>query len=99
MHVCRRPRRCDVALAHAKSRCHSTRAGQSLFFDLEKDPYELKSVYHDPAYASVVADIKKELKRLMDHYKDDGTSVVKFDNPDQPLQKAKGKAKAKLDAK
>src|SRR5207249_925899 len=68
-------------------------------FDLEKDPYELKSVYHDPAYASVVADIKKELKRLMDHYKDDGTSVVKFDNPDQPLQKAKGKAKAKLDAK
>ena len=48
-------------------------------FDLEKDPHELKSVYDDPAYATVVADMKKELKRLMEQYKDDGTSVVQFE--------------------
>ncbi len=33
-------------------------------FDLEKDPCELNSVYHDPAYASVVAELKDELHRL-----------------------------------
>jgi arylsulfatase A-like enzyme len=64
-------------------------------FDLEKDPREMKSVYKDPAYAPVVADMKKELKRLMEQYKDDGTSVVKFANPNPPPAKGKGKAKAK----
>ena len=49
-------------------------------FDLEKDPHELKSVYDDPAYADVVADMKTELKRLMEQYKDDG-KVVKFNPP------------------
>src|SRR4029078_3265544 len=43
-------------------------------FDLQKDPNELKSIYKDPAYASVVADMKTELKRLMEKYKDDGTT-------------------------
>ncbi|MFO0911171.1 MAG: sulfatase [Isosphaeraceae bacterium] len=34
-------------------------------FDLEKDPAELKSVYGDPAYASVVTELKREeLDRL-----------------------------------
>jgi hypothetical protein len=33
-------------------------------FDLEKDPAELKSVYVEPAYASVVIDLKRELARL-----------------------------------
>ena len=33
-------------------------------FDREKDPQELRSVYHDPAYAGVVADLKRELGRL-----------------------------------
>jgi arylsulfatase A-like enzyme len=64
-------------------------------FDLQKDPHELKSVYDDPAYAQVVADMKKELKRLMDQYKDDGTTVVRFENPDQPPPKAKKGKKAK----
>jgi arylsulfatase A-like enzyme len=64
-------------------------------FDLEKDPHEMKSVYKDPAYASVVADMKKELKRLMEQYQDDGTSVVKFPNPNPPMPKGKkGKSKA-----
>ena len=64
-------------------------------FDLEKDPHELKSVYKDPAYASVVTDLKIELKRLMEKYKDDGTTVVKYENPNPPMPKAKAKAKAK----
>ncbi len=33
-------------------------------FDLEKDPHELRSVYHDPAYEAVVTDLKQELDRL-----------------------------------
>src|SRR5262249_43498431 len=66
-------------------------------FDLEKDPHELKSVYKDPAYASVVADMKKELKRLLEQYKDDGTTVVKYENPNPPMPKGK-KGKAKVGA-
>lgn len=42
-------------------------------FDLEKDPNELKSVYDDPSYATVLGDLRKELQRLRDQYKDDGT--------------------------
>ncbi|MEX2174458.1 MAG: sulfatase [Pirellulaceae bacterium] len=68
-------------------------------FDLEKDPREMKSVYDDPAYATVVADMKEELKRLKEQYKDDGT-VVEFErDPNQPPmgkgKGKKGKAKAK----
>jgi arylsulfatase A-like enzyme len=33
-------------------------------FDREKDPHELRSVYDDPAYAEVVAELKQELGRL-----------------------------------
>ena len=33
-------------------------------FDREKDPHELRSVYDDPAYAGVVAELKRELGRL-----------------------------------
>lgn len=33
-------------------------------FDLEKDPLEMHSVYHDPRYASVVCNLKDELERL-----------------------------------
>jgi len=33
-------------------------------FDLEKDPYEMQSVYHDPAYVDVVTEMKEELYRL-----------------------------------
>jgi len=31
---------------------------------LEKDPCELNSVYHDPAYADVVIELEDELHRL-----------------------------------
>lgn len=33
-------------------------------FDLEKDPHELHSVYGDPAYAAIQAELKAELTRL-----------------------------------
>ena len=33
-------------------------------FDLQKDPYELNSVYHDPDYAAVVQELKDEMHRL-----------------------------------
>jgi arylsulfatase A-like enzyme len=33
-------------------------------FDLEQDPYELHNVYHDPAYAELVAELTEELHRL-----------------------------------
>jgi arylsulfatase A-like enzyme len=33
-------------------------------FDLEKDPHELRSVYRDAAYTTVVVDLKRELDRL-----------------------------------
>ena len=42
-------------------------------FDLKKDPREMKSVYADPEYAPVVKELKVELTRLRDLYKDDDT--------------------------
>jgi arylsulfatase A-like enzyme len=39
-------------------------------FDLKTDPDELKSVYDDPAYADVVKELKAELERLRQYYKD-----------------------------
>jgi len=38
-------------------------------YNLAKDPDEMKSQYANPAYASVVADLKKELIRLKKEYK------------------------------
>lgn len=43
---------------------HYYRVGEWELFDLEKDPDELKSVYDDPAYADVVARLKREIVRL-----------------------------------
>jgi arylsulfatase A-like enzyme len=39
-------------------------------FDLQKDPQEMKSVYNDPAYSKVKADLHKRLKNLIEKYKD-----------------------------
>jgi hypothetical protein len=35
-------------------------------FDLERDPHELHSVFHDPAYAAVVGELRAELRRLQE---------------------------------
>ena len=39
-------------------------------FDLVKDPREMRSVYEDPAYADTVKELKAELNRLRELYKD-----------------------------
>jgi len=39
-------------------------------FDLEADPNELNSVYDDPGYVSVVAELEEELGRLREKYGD-----------------------------
>ena len=48
-------------------------------YDLKKDPREMKSVYADPAYASVVKELKAEVARLQKLYRvpDDTGSVPK----------------------
>lgn len=43
--------------------------GEWELFDLEKDPEEMRSVYTDPAYASVVRELKEELTRLRQQYR------------------------------
>ncbi len=48
-------------------------------FDLEKDPDELRSVYDDPAYATVVKELKAELVRLRKQYR-----VDQFEEPPYP---------------
>ena len=40
-------------------------------FDLVEDPQEMRSVYDDPARASLVAELKAELRRLRTYYHDD----------------------------
>ena len=40
------------------------------FYDLEKDPQEMKSEYDNPAYAEQVAQLKTELARLRTLYRD-----------------------------
>jgi arylsulfatase A-like enzyme len=68
--------------------------GQWELYDLQKDPREMKSVYADPAYAGVVGELKAELKRLKDLYKDDGTLPAK-----KPARKPAGKPKPKAKVK
>ena len=50
-------------------------------FDLETDPFELRSLYGDPTYAEVQSDLLTELQRLRDQYRDDGTIRGKPDPP------------------
>ncbi len=38
-------------------------------FDMKKDPQEMKSVHQDPAYATVLTDMKAELQNARDQYK------------------------------
>jgi arylsulfatase A-like enzyme len=40
-------------------------------YDLQKDPKQLHNVINDPAYASVIKDLKKELEALRRQYKND----------------------------
>jgi arylsulfatase A-like enzyme len=44
--------------------------GEWELFDLETDPHELNSVYENSEYSSTVEELKRELKRLQEYYKD-----------------------------
>ena len=41
------------------------------FYDLENDPDELTNQYDNPEYASKIAEVRKELERVREHYDDD----------------------------
>lgn len=47
---------------------HFYEIGEWEMYDLGKDPHELKSVYDDPAYAAIRAELERELRRLQAHY-------------------------------
>ena len=47
-------------------------------YDLQKDPNELNNVYDNPAYADIVEQLKAELKRLRNEFKD--TNQLKADS-------------------
>ena len=48
---------------------HFDRIGEWEFYDLNKDPLEMKSEYNNPEYAEQVNKAKQELKRLRQHYR------------------------------
>ncbi|MCX6326756.1 MAG: sulfatase [Bacteroidia bacterium] len=47
-------------------------------YDIKADPQEMKNVYNDPAYASVKADLHKQLEKLMIKYKDSDSLAKSF---------------------
>jgi len=47
-------------------------------FDLDKDPCELNNVYHNPAYADVVSNLKAELSRLQKQVGDEPYEPSQF---------------------
>jgi arylsulfatase A-like enzyme len=48
---------------------HFYQIGEWEMYDLEKDPHEMHSVYGDPAYADIQAELHAELKRLREELK------------------------------
>ncbi len=62
-------------------------------YDLQKDPNEMKSVFGDPAYAKVTADLQKELARLRQELKvPEVEPPTVFGNPPSDETKTKKKA-------
>jgi len=53
---------------HRHKLIHYYEAGLWELFDLERDPEELRSVYHDPGYAGVVAELQRRLGELRRQY-------------------------------
>lgn len=40
------------------------------FYDLEKDPVEVRNEYANPEYAAIISELKKEISRLQEQYND-----------------------------
>jgi arylsulfatase A-like enzyme len=72
---------------------HFYRLGDWELYDLRKDPDELRNVYDDPAYASVVAELKTELERLRKKYGVTGAADRAYDE----LLESRAKARSKRD--
>jgi arylsulfatase A-like enzyme len=47
-------------------------------YDIKADPQEMKNVYNDPAYASVITDLHNRLTKLMEKYKDSEALAKSF---------------------
>ncbi len=62
-------------------------------YDLEQDPQEMKSVYGDPAYAEVQAELKQELARLRQELKVPEDNRPTRQNP-RPMPQGKNKPAA-----
>jgi len=58
---------------------HFYRIDEWELYDLERDPDEMQSVYDDPAYAEVQAELKEELERLREAYAVTGEADREFD--------------------
>jgi arylsulfatase A-like enzyme len=57
---------------------HYYELGEWELFDLRRDPRELRSVYADPAYASVVRNMKRRLTALRAHYREPARDPVPY---------------------
>jgi len=66
---------------------HFPRTSEWELFDLVQDPQQLRSVYTDPAYGRTVAELKTELTRLRELYRD-----TQEPSPDSASAKGKGKS-------
>lgn len=62
------PRHYGVRTA-AHKLVHYYQLGEWELFDLERDPAEVESVYHDPDYADIRAELEDELTRLRAQYR------------------------------
>jgi hypothetical protein len=69
---------------HRYKLIHYYELGEWELFDLALDPHELRSVYHDPRYADVRAELKVRLDQLRAHYDvppEDPVPYTPFDPP------------------
>jgi hypothetical protein len=57
---------------------HYYEVGEWELFDLERDPREMRSVYADPAYATVVRDMKRRLNALRAQYREPEKDPVPY---------------------
>jgi hypothetical protein len=57
---------------------HYYEVGEWELFDLERDPREMRSVYADRAYATVVRDMKRRLNALRAQYREPEKDPVPY---------------------
>ena len=79
-----------------KKLIHFYNLGEWEFYDLEKDPREMRSLYDDPEYAADVAQMKTRLTELQQQYQvPDDRGSVPADPPSLKLQPNQKKPRQK----